>query len=128
MHPIICDSTIDLPKVVLDKEKGEFLFEGLSMCEDAFHFYEPIIAWIKQYGSAPNPKTEVRFKISYFNTASSKMLLDVMLHFDAIYRMGHDVSIHWHYRPEDEDMQEAGEIYASKLDIPVYVFEDEAMD
>ena len=33
------------------------------------------------------------------------MLLDVMLHFDAIYRMGHDVSIHWHYRPEDEDMQ-----------------------
>ncbi|HOG19417.1 MAG TPA: DUF1987 domain-containing protein [Salinivirgaceae bacterium] len=128
MRPIICESTIDLPKVVLDKEKGEFLFEGLSMCEDAFHFYEPIIAWIKQYGLDPNPTTVVKFKVSYFNTASSKMLFDVMLHFDAIYRRGYDVSIQWHYRPEDEDMEEAGEIYASRLDLPVHSIEDDLME
>ncbi|HPW67592.1 MAG TPA: DUF1987 domain-containing protein [Salinivirgaceae bacterium] len=128
MRPISCEATIDLPKVVFDKEKGEFLIEGLSMCEDAFHFYEPIVKWIEQYGLDPNPTTVVKFKITYFNTASSKMILDIMARFEWIYRMGHDVSIYWHYHPEDEDMEEAGEFYASRLNVPVHKIEDDTME
>lgn len=125
---LYCEPTIDKPRVILDNVKNEFLFEGLSMCEDAYSFYQQVIASIKKYAKSPNPKTVVKFRLSYFNTASSKMILEVMLNFDEIFHKGHDVTIEWHYRHDDEEMQEAGEIYASRLELPFKFIKDDTMD
>ncbi|HON18687.1 MAG TPA: DUF1987 domain-containing protein [Salinivirgaceae bacterium] len=125
MYPLVFEGNSVKPKVILDKKSGEFIFSGVSMCEDALAFYKPIFDWIKQYALDPNPKTEVHFKLTYFNTASSKMILDVMLRFEEIYNMGNDVCIFWHYPPDDEDLEEAGEIYKSRLEIPFNVIENE---
>ena len=128
MYPIVIEGTTDKPKVIFDKTNGEFLIQGISMCEDAITFYKPIFAWIKQYALDPNPKTVVKFRLFYFNTASSKMILDIMFRFEAIYHMGNDVKIEWYFRPDDEDMEESGEIYATRLEIPVIKIEDESIE
>jgi len=60
----------------------------------------------------------VVFKLEYFNTASSKMILDIFLKFEEIHKDGHDVMISWYYQEDDEDMEEACDEYADIVEIP----------
>ncbi|MBR2886883.1 MAG: SiaC family regulatory phosphoprotein, partial [Bacteroidales bacterium] len=66
----------------------------------------------------PLEKTVFNFKLEYFNTASSKLLLDVLLKLEDMYDAGHDVLVKWHYPDDDEDMEEAGEEYADIVEVP----------
>lgn len=107
-----------LPRIVLDKAKGHFEISGQSLPENVHEFYSPVIAWLDEYGKSPNPKTEVTFKMEYYNTASSKMLFAILEKFDEIFKAGHDVKIFWHYDQDDEDMLESGEDYADLVKVP----------
>lgn len=110
--------TDDRPTVILDKDSSKFEFSGKSLPEDVEEFYRPIIDWLDDYCEDPNDKTDVVFKMDYFNTASSKMLLDVMGKFEEMKENGKDVVIHWYYMEDDEDMQEAGEGYEELVEVP----------
>ena len=81
-------------------------------------FYEPILSWIDEYAAAPNAETVFNFKLEYFNTASSKVILDILLKFEDIYEKGNKIVVKWHYREDEEDMLEAGEEYADIVEIP----------
>jgi hypothetical protein len=61
--------------------------------------------------------------LSYFNTASSKIILDILLKLEEIRNNGANVEIKWHYSSDDEDMMEAGEEYAEIVDIPIELIE-----
>ena len=56
--------------------------------------------------------------MDYFNTASSKMLLEIFEKFKDMQEAGHKVSIDWYYQEDDEDMQDAGEDYADIVEVP----------
>lgn len=118
MEVINIKGTEDTPSVTLDKEKGIFEIAGRSLPEDVSMFYEPILKWIDEYAQAPNSETVVTFKLEYFNTASSKVLLDVLLKFEEIMDNGNNVSVKWNYREDEDDMLEAGEEYADIVSIP----------
>jgi len=111
-------ATDDSPEVILDKDAGEFLLSGRSMPEDVNLFYEPIIDWLTAYQKNPNPTTTVVFKLIYFNTASSKLILDILSKFEEINSSGSNVLIKWYYTEDDEDMQEAGKEYEEIIDLP----------
>ncbi len=123
MEVINIQGTDDTPNVTLDKGNGKFELSGRSLPEDVNMFYEPILNWIDGYSEEPNEETRFDFKLEYFNTASSKIILDILLKFEEIVEAGHNVKIIWHYHEEEEDMLEAGEEYADIVDIP---FEYEA--
>ncbi len=123
MEVINIQGTDDTPNVTLDKDNNNFIISGRSLPEDVNMFYEPIMKWIDAYSESPNEKTAFNFKLEYFNTASSKIILDILLKFEEIVENGHDVVIKWHYHEEEEDMLEAGEEYADIVEIP---FEYEA--
>lgn len=118
MNNIEITGASDTPTVFLSKTDNKFEFSGKSMPEDVAQFYGPILEWIDEYAQSPNAKTVVDFKMVYFNTASSKMILDVMMKFEEMYQDGKDVLIRWFYPEDDEDMQEAGEEYADMVDLP----------
>lgn len=118
MEVLTRQGTDDTPSVVLDKDKGVFEFSGRSLPEDVQDFYGPILAWIEEYGKEPNGNTDVCFKLEYFNTASSKMLLDVLLKFEEINDASGNVVIKWHYHEDEEDMKEAGEEYEDIVSVP----------
>ena len=61
----------------------------------------------------------VKFNLVYFNTASSKLILDILFKLEEFYDEGHDISVEWHYQEEDEDMEEAGEEYADLVEMPL---------
>ncbi len=118
METIKIQGTEDTPKVILDKEKEMMEISGRSLPEDVASFYDPILTWLDEYSESPNPKTVFNFKLVYFNTASSKLLLDVLMKLEEIHEAGNDVLIRWHYPEDDEDMEEAGEEYADIVDVP----------
>jgi hypothetical protein len=60
----------------------------------------------------------VNIQLEYFNTSSSKCILDVFKKLEAIYKSGNEVVINWFYEEDDEDMLEAGEDYQSIIKIP----------
>ena len=72
------EGTEDTPKVLFDKGNGIFELSGRSLPEDTAEFYEPILNWISEYATDLNDKTEFVFKLEYFNTASSKLILDLL--------------------------------------------------
>lgn len=107
----------DTPLVILNREEGQFEISGKSMPEDVIDFYKPVLDWLQAYIADPLEKTVFDIKLIYFNTASSKLLLDLMMTLEKIREKGKDVLIRWHSMTYDEDMQEAGEEYAEMVDL-----------
>jgi SiaC family regulatory phosphoprotein len=118
MEALKIQATDETPSIVLDAEKHAFEFSGKSLPEDVTTFYGPVLAWLNKYGEAPKPKTTVDFKLVYFNTASSKLILDILFLLEKIHEGGTPIQIYWYYEEEDEDMKEAGEEYGDLVSVP----------
>ncbi len=118
MEKINLEPTDDTPKIVLDADAGSYEFSGISIPEDAAQFYQPIMDWLDEFGKAPKAGSNFNFKLEYFNTASSKVILDILLKIDGINSNGGDVKVTWHFEEDDEDMEEAGEEYAELVEVP----------
>ncbi|MGE0771431.1 MAG: DUF1987 domain-containing protein [Cyclobacteriaceae bacterium] len=114
MEILNLEGTEDTPKIILDKKNGIFEISGRSLPEDSAEFYKPVLDWIGQYAGDPNGNTEFVFKLEYFNTASSKLILDVLSALEDIKGM----KILWYFHEDDEDMEEAGEEFSELVEIP----------
>jgi hypothetical protein len=117
MNPLIIESSTETPEIILDKKTNTFVFKGKSLPENPIYFYKPVIKWLEDYINDPNPQTQVNFIMDYFNTSSSKIILDILKRFELIKKSGHDVVINWKFKDDDEDMLEAGEIYAERVNV-----------
>jgi len=117
-EPLYQEGTKDLPSIRLDAKKGLFHFGGRVFPENAFTFWQPIYDWIRAYSEDRNEITPVIFKMTYFNTASAKGLLDLMFLFEDIANDDGKVTIDWHYADDDEEIQEAGLEYSEIVEIP----------
>ena len=114
MEILNLEGTEDTPKIILDKKNGIFEISGRSLPEDSAEFYRPVLEWIEKYGKDPNDNTEFVFKLEYFNTASSKLILDVLSALEDIKAM----KILWYFHEDDEDMEEAGQEFSELVEIP----------
>jgi len=118
MKNLIIEPTSKTPKVILNADINVFEISGRSIPEDSVGFYRRILDWIDEYAKNPNPQTVFKFQLEYFNTSSSKCLLDLFRKLEKMYKDGHDVKIIWAYDADDEDMEETGEDYKALLEVP----------
>lgn len=118
MEVIKIIGTDDTPSVTLDAPNEIFEISGRSLPEDVAAFYEPILDWLDRYAEEPNEKTVFNFKLVYFNTASSKLILDILLKLEEMHEDDKEILIRWHFPEDDEDMEEAGEEYADIVEVP----------
>lgn len=109
--------------VVEFNSKGELLLKGRSIPENSIEFYKPIVEWIDTYGQSVNSTTVLSVQLEYFNTSSSKCILDVFKKLESL--AGTEVSVKWYYEEDDEDMLEAGEDYEAIIDLPFEMIEVE---
>ena len=114
MEILNLEGTEDTPKIILDKSNGIFEISGRSLPEDSAEFYQPVLDWLAEYAGSSNPKTDFVFKLEYFNTASSKLILDVLSKLENI----DSITVHWYYHEDDEDMEEAGQEFAELVEVP----------
>ena len=118
MEALRIQPTDDSPDVILDQEGNHFEISGKSLPEDVVDFYQPVLDWLGEYRTKPNPRTEFSFKLIYFNTASSKLLLDILMIFEEMVEEGREILVKWLSLSSDEDMQEAGKEYEEMIDVP----------
>lgn len=118
MNNFLLEATPKTPLVSLDATTGILKLEGKSIPENSVEFYRPILEWLDQYSLSMASETTLELRLEYFNTSSSKCILDVYRKLESINSQG-NVFIRWYYDEEDEDMKEVGEDYQALLKVPI---------
>lgn len=118
MEKLFLRATSKTPKLDFDPEAGKFSIAGRSIPENSIEFYTPVYEWIDNYIALSKELTIVDVKLEYFNTSSSKCLVEVFRKFEKLHTKGSQVVINWFYEEDDEDMQESGEDFMEIIRIP----------
>lgn len=114
--------TEDTPEISFDVDAKEFIISGRSLPEDVSSFYKPVFDWLDVFEKSGSTDTVFKFKLEYFNTASSKIILDILMRLEEINTMAASkIGIEWYYMESDDDMLEAGEEYMELVEIPFSV-------
>lgn len=108
-----------IPRVDFNAETGVLEIEGESYHEYTMEFFQPIFDWINEYLDQEGRTISMNFKMSYFNTSSSRRFLEVLTILEE-YKTDKngEVTVNWYYEENDVDMLESGEEYADDVDLP----------
>ncbi|OFY84319.1 MAG: nuclear pore complex subunit [Bacteroidetes bacterium RIFCSPLOWO2_12_FULL_35_15] len=119
MDQLNFEGTEDTPTVMIDRAKELFQLSGRSLPEDVTAFYKPVIEWLDLFSESPTKNLTLEVKLEYFNTASSKIILDILMKLEEIHQEGSSViQVNWLYDKRDDDMLEAGEEYKDLVEVP----------
>lgn len=114
MNNLVLEPSAKTPQVEF-KSDGNLLVRGRSIPENSVEFYQPILDWIEAYASSPSASTKVNMQLEYFNTSSSKCILDLFKKLETV--TDTEMNIYWYYEEDDEDMLEAGEDYDAIINL-----------
>ena len=124
MENIIIEGSNKTPHIAFDSVSGILELSGKSIPENSFAFYQPLLVWLDNYIVQPAATTVVKVQLEYFNTSSSKCLLDIFRKLEILRTSQKStVKVAWYYEEEDEDMQEAGQDYDSLVDVPFEIIQ-----
>lgn len=112
MKELVLSGTKQTPYVNFNAESGQLELSGRSIPENSFEFYNPLLVWLSDYASVALPQTHMKVYLEYFNTSSSKYILEVLKKLKEIDELDDkEVHVEWCYDEEDDEMLETGEDY-----------------
>lgn len=114
--------TFFVPNVRFSAATGICDLDGESYLEDTFSFYKSLINWVKEYKATQKPIT-LNVGLTYFNTSSSKSILDLLQTLRQYADEGGDVTINWFIKDWDEDMQQEVEDFSMDAGLPINVLQ-----
>ena len=117
MEPLDIKATNDTPRVLFDPDNNLFEISGRSLPEDVVTFYQPVLDWLDEYTRTPLKKTDFVFKYIYFNTATSKLVQDILTRLEHLREKGSEVKVSWYYEQDDEDMLDLGIEFKENVNI-----------
>jgi hypothetical protein len=106
MENLLINKNPDLiyfPIVNLNYETGLCEISGESYMEETYKFYEPVINWLNKYVSEKKTIT-FNFKLTYFNTSSSRFILEILDILKKHQLNGGEVTVNWYYKKNDPDI------------------------
>ncbi|MCQ2251228.1 MAG: DUF1987 domain-containing protein [Bacteroidales bacterium] len=115
-----------IPSVDFEVATGRCEIAGESYLEETTKFYTPIFEWIKEYTETIKGPLTFDFKLSYFNTSSSKCLVDILDMLKKYQKSGGQVTVNWYYEDSEEELEEVEDfIMETGLDINKIPLEEE---
>lgn len=123
MEPLHIEPTEFTPRVHFDPNTSLFEISGFSRPENVIGFYKPILKWLEDYNEKVlSQNTDfnkslltLNLRMTYFNSASSKFLLDTLLEFMKFMSKGNKVEVNWYYEEGDDEIFESGEEISDML-------------
>ena len=107
MENLIIEATDYTPALSFDYDKNILEIRGISYPENTSTFYVPVFSWLEEYFSQlRGDQITVNIEIIYFNSGSSKVLLDFFDLLDDAALRGIKIIVNWAYEEDDEDMLE----------------------
>lgn len=116
-------ATLKTPQVSVNFDEGKILLAGISIPEDPYAFYSPVIAEIDSYVLNPQEITVLEFKLEYFNTSSTLVIRNLIR--DLSQNLTNSkLIVKWYHEEYDDDMKEAGDEFRMLFDgIPFEIIE-----
>ena len=111
------------PGVFFNAETGVCEITGESYMEEAYKFYLPLINWIKEFVLNEKRSLELNFKLIYFNTSSSRLILDILDILKKFKDEGHEVNVKWHFDPDDPDVKDEVEDFEIESGMDIELIE-----
>jgi len=106
--------TDEIPYLKFEEDEGLLEIRGKSICIDIIDFYKPLLEKMEEYVKEPRD-IKLIIALEYFNTKSSKSLLNLFKILSTVVDNGFKFEVDWYYDENDEDILEAGEDYESIL-------------
>jgi len=119
MKDLHIKGTGNSPTFDFNYEKGELEIKGRSYPENAFGIYEPALQWLEEYTKNPKTLTTMNFSLEYFNTSSSKVILEIFTRLKILHTGGNTIIVKWHYEEVDSKLREEGEIFGELVKFPI---------
>lgn len=117
MEKVHIQKTKSSPEVIMDFDAGTLEIKGESYPENAVAFYKPVFDWIAEATNAKKA-IKIEFKLDYFNTSSSKCVMDLLDLSEKYFSGNGKIEVKWYYKEDDDDMLETGQEFAGDLKLP----------
>ncbi len=119
-----------IPDINFNAESGIFEIAGESYLEDTTKFYAPVLKWLKEYIDQSYGSIILNIKLTYFNTSSSRSILDILYIVREFEENGGNITINWFYNGDDYEIEEEVEDYMidTGLKINLIQFGDQVND
>ncbi len=117
MEALLILATNETPSVSLKATEGTFSFTGKSYPENVNDFYDNILNYLHNYVQNPVENTILEFTWSYYNTATSKIMVKIIKELKTVINKGKAFEIKWNCKPNDDLMIEKGEELKEILDV-----------
>jgi hypothetical protein len=118
---LVIQATKSSPSVCFDASAGVLAIKGKSYPENAAKFFAPLVAWLREYlASSELPKVVVEMELTYFNSSSSKALMNLLDMLEGAASDGKPVVVNWRYHEDNDTALEAGEEF--KDEVPSVTF------
>lgn len=118
MENFLIKGSTYIPTINFDAQNNVLEISGESYHEYTIEFFQPIFEWLNGYLAEPNKSFVFNFKMTYFNTSSSRRFLEIFdLLENYVKSKSGKVEVNWYYKEGDLDMLESGEEYADDVDL-----------
>ena len=119
MNSLTIEGTAKTPSIAFAGDGSTLSISGRSIPENTAAFFQPVFDWLDAFAAHPPAAAVLTVRLEYFNTSSSKCLLDIFRKLESVQQSGKgQVRVEWVFEEEDEDMMEAGEDYRSLVALP----------
>lgn len=106
------EKTLSTPYILVDEERGYMIFEGESFPENVIRFYAEITDWIYDYLKSDFQAFTFDCRLVYFNSSTSKFLLNMFAAMDEAAAQGKRVIVNWTCDSKNEIIIECAEAFA----------------
>jgi hypothetical protein len=117
-RPLKIAATETTPEVHFDALKNNLEITGCCVPENGMEFYSKLYRWLDNYLITKPEAIKVNIRLDYFNTTSSKCILDFLFRLQKYKTDAVDLQINWFFQHGDEDLEEAGLNYSEIVKVP----------
>jgi hypothetical protein len=108
MDSLIIAAKGEYPSIDFNGDSGVFTLSGKSFPENVNEFYAPVFDYLQLYKKSPKEKTVIEFNWLYFNTATFKIIIKLILSVTELKDMNKLVEVVWYCKPDYELMIKKG--------------------
>lgn len=121
MEDLYIEATSDSCEVDFKYSTNQLTISGEAFPEDANRFFYPLFMGLIEFLKTPGKEPiHFNFKLTYFNSASTKMLFNLFQLLDKHSAEQQLVVLNWHYDEDDDHIKEFGQEVAE--DFPCLEF------
>ncbi len=95
-----------IPAINFNVKTGICEIAGESYLEETLKFYTPVYQWLERYTKEVAKPLVLNIKLTYFNTSSSRAILDMLNILKKYSDSGNKAVVNWFYDVEDIDLEE----------------------